>query len=82
MANQVSGSQDIPTALIEGGKYIRISLKPEIAHQFGLTTKALTDFLKPQLEGSQISKLVTVNKFTPIVFGASSSTKQVRLARK
>ena len=75
LVSQVSGSQDIQTALIEGGKYIRISLKPEIAHQFGLTTKALTDFLKPQLEGSQISKLVTVNKFTPIVFGASSKHK-------
>lgn len=75
LVGQINGSQDIQTALIEGGKYIRISLKPEMANQYGLTTEALTHFLKPQLEGRQISKLVALNKYTPIVFGTSSQDK-------
>lgn len=72
LVRKVAGSEDIQTALIEGGQYIRLTLKPEVASQYGLTVAALTDYLRPQLEGEQISKLIDSNKFTPIVLGATS----------
>lgn len=72
LVRKVAGSEDIQTALIEGGQYIRLTLKPEVATQYGLTVVTLTDYLRPQLEGEQISKLIDSNKFTPIVLGATS----------
>ncbi|WP_286233526.1 efflux RND transporter permease subunit [Thalassotalea sediminis] len=76
LVEQVNGSEDVQTALITGGKYIRLSLKNEVANEYGLTTHALTQILKPQLEGRNISKLNDVNKHTPIVF--ATSTKNAR----
>lgn len=72
VTEQVSGSADIQSALIEGGKYISIELKPIIANQYDMTTSALTDYLMTQLEGRTVSEIIEVNKFTPIRMAKSS----------
>lgn len=77
---QIEGSKDVQTALIEGGKYISIELKPEIASQYQMTVQSLTHYLKSQLEGYAISQIIEVNKYTPILLGSSSLTASERLS--
>ncbi|MGO2563633.1 MAG: efflux RND transporter permease subunit, partial [Pseudoalteromonas nigrifaciens] len=55
------------------GKYVNIKLIPEVASQFGLTTEGLSDYLKSQLEGLQVSALQEGNRVIPIVFNAQKS---------
>lgn len=79
LVKQVQGSEDIQTALIEGGKYIRLTLKPEIASRYGLTVDDITRSLKPHLEGSHVSKLIGVNTYTPIMLGTTSLSEQLKV---
>ncbi|NMP31534.1 efflux RND transporter permease subunit [Thalassotalea sp. M1531] len=77
--SQVSGSKDIQSALIEGGKFISIELKPAIANKYGMTTRHLTDYLINQLEGRSISEIIEVNKFTPIRMATSATSEAEQL---
>lgn len=70
LATNIDGASDVQMALIEGGKYVNIKLIPEVASQFGLTTEGLSDYLKSQLEGLQVSALQEGNRVIPIVFNA------------
>ena len=73
ITQNTQGSADIQKALIEGGKYLSIELKPEIARQYGMTVNALSQYLKTQLEGREISQVIEANKFTPILLANTSS---------
>ena len=68
LSKGIDGASDVQMALIEGGKYVNIKLIPEIASQFNLSTQALSNYLKSQLEGLQISSLLEGNRTVPIVF--------------
>jgi len=70
LATNIDGATDVQMALIEGGKYVNIKLIPEVASQFGLSTEGLSDYLKSQLEGLQVSALQEGNRVIPIVFNA------------
>lgn len=74
LSQAISGASDVKMALIEGGKYVNIKLIPEVASQFNLSTQALSDYLKSQLEGLQISSLLEGNRIVPIVFNGSKDT--------
>ncbi|AAZ26035.1 efflux RND transporter permease subunit [Colwellia psychrerythraea] len=74
LANKIQGASDVQMALIEGGKYVNIKLIPEVASQFGLSTQALSHYLKYQLEGLQISSLLDGNHAIPIVFNRAKET--------
>lgn len=78
LANQISkqtkaleGSVDVNASVIEGGDFLNISLKPEIASTFNMTIAELTLFLKSQIESTVFSTLIEGKKKTPIVFGLS-----------
>jgi cobalt-zinc-cadmium resistance protein CzcA len=74
LANDIKGASDVQMALIEGGKYVNIKLIPEVASQFGLSTQALSYYLRSQLEGLQISSLLEGNHSIPIVFYGAKAT--------
>jgi cobalt-zinc-cadmium resistance protein CzcA len=74
LANNIQGASDVQMALIEGGKYVNIKLIPEVASQFGLSTQALSYYLRSQLEGLQISSLLEGNHSIPIVFNGAKAT--------
>lgn len=80
ITGQIKGSADIQAALIEGGKYYSIELKPEIARQYEMSVEGLSDYLKTQLEGKAISQVIEVNKFTPIVLGTSNIEPSQRIS--
>lgn len=71
LSKEIDGASDVQMALIEGGKYVNIKLIPEVAGQFGLSTQGLSDYLKSQLEGLQISSLLEGNRAIPIVFNGA-----------
>jgi cobalt-zinc-cadmium resistance protein CzcA len=73
LASSIEGATDVKMALIEGGKYVNIKLLPEVASQFGLSTEALSEYLKSQLEGLQVSTLLEGNRVVPIVFSGQKS---------
>ncbi|GAA73217.1 MAG TPA: CusA/CzcA family heavy metal efflux RND transporter [Pseudoalteromonas sp.] len=77
LANSIEGASDVQMALIEGGKYVNIKLNPEVASQFGLTTQTLSEYLKSQLEGLQVSTLQEGNRVIPIVFNSATAKKQL-----
>lgn len=82
LSQQIVGSSDVKMALIEGGKYVNIKLIPEVASQFNLSTQALSDYLKSQLEGLQVSSLLEGNRVIPIVFNGAKdiATNQGQLS--
>ena len=77
LATNIDGASDVQMALIEGGKYVNIKLNPEVASQFGLTTQTLSEYLKSQLEGLQVSALQEGNRVIPIVFNGATAKKQL-----
>ena len=77
LANRIEGASDVQMALIEGGKYVNIKLNPEVASQFGLTTQTLSEYLKSQLEGLQVSALQEGNRVIPIVFNSATAKSQL-----
>jgi len=58
----IEGSTDVQAALIEGGKYLNIKLKPEIAMQAGMTTAELSKFLKSQIEEFLVATILQGKK--------------------
>ncbi|KPZ63850.1 Cobalt-zinc-cadmium resistance protein CzcA [Pseudoalteromonas sp. P1-16-1b] len=77
LASSIEGASDVQMALIEGGKYVNIKLNPEVASQFGLTTQTLSEYLKYQLEGLQVSALQEGNRVIPIVFNSAIAKNQL-----
>ena len=71
LSKEIDGASDVQMALIEGGKYVNIKLIQEVAGQFNLSTQALSDYLKSQLEGLQVSSLLEGNRSIPIVFNGA-----------
>ncbi|MGB0938481.1 MAG: efflux RND transporter permease subunit [Colwellia sp.] len=71
LSKNIEGASDVQMALIEGGKYVNIKLIPEVAGQFNLSTQALSNYLKSQLEGLQISSLLEGNRTIPIIFNGA-----------
>jgi len=82
LSKEIEGASDVQMALIEGGKYVNIKLIPEVAGQFNLSTQILSEYLKSQLEGLQISSLLEDNRTIPIVFNGAKekATNQSQLS--
>jgi cobalt-zinc-cadmium resistance protein CzcA len=71
------GSEDVQTTLIEGGDYLNIKLKPEVASQFGLTVAELSAHLNIQIDGRQISQLVQGKIKTPLMFALTNDPDKI-----
>jgi len=62
----VGGSVDVQTSIIEGGQFVNIKLKQEIALEYGMTLVELSRFMKSQLEGVMVSEMIQGKRKTPI----------------
>ncbi|MEQ3660364.1 MAG: efflux RND transporter permease subunit [Glaciecola sp.] len=65
----LQGSVDVSASVIEGGDFLSIRLKPEIASIYDMTIAELTLFLKSQIESTTINTMIEGKRKTPIVFG-------------
>ena len=71
LTKSVQGAVDVNTAVIEGGEYLSIRLRQEIAAHFNMTTAQLSEFVQAQLESVQISQFIDGKRIIPIVFGTN-----------
>lgn len=74
-ARTLEGSVDVNASVIEGGDFLNIRLKPEIASAYNMTIAELSLFVKSQIESTELSTLIEGKKKTPIVFGLTNSSK-------
>jgi len=68
IVKQTEGSVDVQTTIIEGGDYLNVILRPELASEFGMTTSELSTYLKIQIDGYQASEIISGKVKTPIMF--------------
>ncbi|WP_412971677.1 efflux RND transporter permease subunit [Glaciecola sp. MF2-115] len=71
----LQGSVDVNASVIEGGDFLNISLKPEVASAYNMTIAELSMFVKSQIESSELSTLIEGKKKTPIVFSLADANK-------
>lgn len=69
LTKSINGSVDVNSALIEGGEFLNIKPKDEIAKQFDMSISELSAFIKSQVETIEVSQLIEGKKLTPIVLG-------------
>lgn len=72
----IQGSIDVNASVIEGGDFLNIRLKPQIAAKFDMNIAELSFFIKSQIESSAFSTLIEGKKKTPIVFGLSTTNNR------
>lgn len=75
VTRNTSGSVDVQASIIEGGKFLNIELKAEIAQQYGMTVAAFSRYLKSQLEGVTVSEIIQGKKKTPLVIAAGQQSE-------
>ncbi|GGO63486.1 efflux RND transporter permease subunit [Bowmanella pacifica] len=71
ITEQVQGSEDVQVALVEGGQYLNIRARPEIAAMLGVSTQSLSAYLLGLVEGRTVSEIVEGEIATPIRFANS-----------
>ncbi|MEP4892507.1 MAG: efflux RND transporter permease subunit [Aliiglaciecola sp.] len=69
-----TGSVDVNTAVTEGGEFLNIRLKPEVAQRYGMNITELSDYLRSQFETVAISEIIQGKRKTPVVFATSANT--------
>jgi len=74
LTKTVQGSVDVISSVIEGGEFLNITLRPELAHQFDMSISELSAFVKSQVETLQVSELIEGKKKIPIVLGLSNAS--------
>ena len=76
ITRDISGSVDVQTTSIDGGKFLSVNVHNEVAQGFGMSTAELARYIKTQLEGTQVSEIIEGKKRTPIVFAVDPSGTQ------
>ncbi len=77
LTKSLEGAIDVNTSVIEGGEYLNIQLKPEIASYFNLTTSELAMFVQSQVESVRISEFIDGKIITPIMFGMANTDPSI-----
>ncbi len=80
IVNNTNGSVDVQTSLIEGGRFLNISLKPEIAQKYGLDVTQFGEYLKSQLEGLMLTEVIQGKTKIPVLL-AQTINKIVSIAQ-
>lgn len=73
VVKQTEGSVDVQTTLIEGGDYLNVELKPELASEFAMTVAELSHYLNIQIDGVKVAEVINGKVKTPIMFANNSS---------
>ncbi len=77
IVKKTQGSVDVQTTIIEGGDYLNVVLKPELASQFGMTVSELSHFLNIQVDGFKAAEIINGKIKTPIMFANKSNSGQI-----
>ncbi|MEQ9463590.1 MAG: CusA/CzcA family heavy metal efflux RND transporter [Haliea sp.] len=74
---RVQGAVDIQASVTEGGKFLNLQVKPELAAAHGLTVEGLSGYLRSQIEGAVISEVRQGNRRIPVTLAAGSQAVAV-----
>ena len=72
----IPGSVDVQTATIDGGRFLSVDVRSEVARRFGMSTAEFAEYLRTQLEGARVSEIIEGKKRTPIVFATDPASPQ------
>ena len=77
IVKETQGSVDVQTTIIEGGDYLNVILKPELASQFGMNVTELSHYLKTQVDGLKAAEIINGKIKTPIMFANKSNNSGI-----
>jgi cobalt-zinc-cadmium resistance protein CzcA len=63
----VDGAVDVQASVTDGGKFLAVRARSEVAAERGLNAQSLSDALKAQLEGLQVSEVIEGRRRTPVL---------------
>ena len=64
---RVEGAVDVQASVTEGGKFLAVRARGEVAADRGLSAATLSDALKAQIEGLKISEVIEGRRRTPVL---------------
>ncbi|MEE4659283.1 MAG: efflux RND transporter permease subunit, partial [Halieaceae bacterium] len=70
----IDGAVDLRAAVTEGSLFLAVRARPELASAQGMSTEALSDWLKTQLEGLIVSEVIEGRRRTPVVLLAGEAS--------
>jgi cobalt-zinc-cadmium resistance protein CzcA len=76
VVREIDGAVDVNAAVTEGGKFLAVRARPEAAAAHGLSTEALSDLLRSQLEGVQVSEIIEGRRRTPVMLAPAAGAGQ------
>lgn len=68
VTEQVQGAVDVNKTLMEGGDYLSIKPKMDIALMFDMSLSELSDYLQMQVNGVQVTDIINGRIVTPLMF--------------
>lgn len=74
LTRSAAGAVDVQSAVIEGGRFLDLTLRQEVAHRHGMTSQGLGTYVKAQLEGVNVSQVIDGKKRFPLVVASRGST--------
>ena len=77
IVKKTQGSVDVQTTIIEGGDYLNVVLKPELASQFDMSVAELSHYLNIQVDGFKAAEIIKGKIKTPIMFANKSNSGEI-----
>jgi len=75
VARGVDGAVDVKAAVTEGGKFLAVTARGEVAARHGLDTVTLSDRLRAQLEGLPVSEIIEGRRRTPVMLQPPAASR-------
>ena len=73
LARDTEGAIDVQSAVVEGGRFLNLQLRQELADRHGMTVASLGTYIKAQLEGVAVSEIIEGKKRFPLVIASRGS---------
>lgn len=70
IVEQTDGAIDSTSVIFEGGDYLNIKIKPEIALGFNMTVETLSNWVKSHIDGIEVGSVIKGKVTTPIVIAS------------
>jgi cobalt-zinc-cadmium resistance protein CzcA len=67
LVRDIPGAVDVQAAVIEGGRFLNVDPRPELAARHGATAAHLGQHVRAQLEGTVVSEIIEGRKRIPVV---------------
>ncbi len=73
LTRAIEGAVDVQSAVVEGGRFLDLQLRQELADRHGMSVESLGRYVKAQLEGVMVSEIIDGKKRFPLVIASRGS---------